>query len=767
MNRFRTILALSVFILAGLPALADPPPAGNRVRPVDFFIEPPTLNNLGFEWRVDGDDNRTASVQVFYRQKGDRQWKQGMDLFRLQGERTLENVRFDVISPNMFAGSIIDLQPDTEYECLFVLRDPDGVLPAVRRHHDHGWADFERSHGWWDDDEDDYRYDPRKNEVSKLVTVRTRPEPRPYAGVRCTAGAPGCGRVFHVYPYGTPNDKKVGTPGVDSFEGLLEAYNNSASGTDMTMATRPRVRAGDTIFVHAGVYKYHPEFYTNTASLSRVAFDGTYFLHGTGTAEKPIAIVGAGDGEVVFDGNGTFNLFDVKLADYHYFEGITFRNTELAIWAGQQFGPGAKGLTVKHCRFEGFGFGIYTNSSRSSNFYIADNTFIGRNDPAHIISWSDSSFSNILRIPFPPSMGRPSIDTANGTWLDSLLHVPYAPQFQYGSYMAVKTYGPGHVFAYNYVANVHDGIDDETYGNPDGSFASDAAGEPDTTNGPKYPPPAYWDRRPVALDWIGNYMTNFHDNPFEADGSMHNVRFLRNYIVNTASHGYCNQPTLGGPIYWIRNIQYKAPGGSTRGEATGAIFINNTTVSETAPARSANVHWVNNLMLGANGSDRLFNITSNTNYSSSDYNGFRPNPTPVSPCTDTSQAGCSFGWNTPDFSVVAITPTPDAPNPTLVNRGYATLGAYSAATGQDTHSILVDYDVFVNVPRYDMRNNPADKTTVIDPAALGVDFSLRAGSAAIDKGTSIPNVTDDYTGAGPDLGALEYGRPLPHWGPRN
>ena len=41
------------------------------------------------------------------------------------------------------------------------------------------------------------------------------------------------------------------------------------------------------------------------------------------------------------------------------------------------------------------------------------------------------------------------------------------------SYTAVRLYGPGHVVAYNYVANFHDGIDIETYGNPDGSHAID------------------------------------------------------------------------------------------------------------------------------------------------------------------------------------------------------------------------------------------------------------------------------------------------------
>ena len=33
----------------------------------------------------------------------------------------------DVIVPNMFAGSILDLEPDTRYDAQFVLADPDGV----------------------------------------------------------------------------------------------------------------------------------------------------------------------------------------------------------------------------------------------------------------------------------------------------------------------------------------------------------------------------------------------------------------------------------------------------------------------------------------------------------------------------------------------------------------------------------------------------------------------------------------------------------------
>jgi hypothetical protein len=59
-------------------------------------------------------------------------------------------------------------------------------------------------------------------------------------------------------------------------------------------------------------------------------------------------------------------------------------------------------------------------------------------------------------------------------------------------------------------------------------------------------------------------MTNFHDNAFELDGSMHNSRVMRNMMLNSASHPFCNQPAIGGPIYWIRNVAYPAPGGSTR-----------------------------------------------------------------------------------------------------------------------------------------------------------------------------------------------------------
>src|SRR4029079_3494810 len=110
--------------------------------------------------------------------------------------------------------------------------------------------------------------------------------------------------------------------------------------------------------------------------------------------------------------------------------------------------------------------------------------------------------------------------------------------------------------------------------------------------GPPYPPRAFWDRRPVAIDIYNNYITNAHDNSIEMDGSMHNIRVMRNLLINSASHPMSTQPSTGGPIYFIRNVVYRAAGGSTRLTAgsPGVIFYNNTILSETTGSAASNVH---------------------------------------------------------------------------------------------------------------------------------------------------------------------------------
>ena len=99
----------------------------------------------------------------------------------------------------------------------------------------------------------------------------------------------------------------------------------------------------------------------------------------------------------------------------------------------------------------------------------------------------------------------------------------------------------------------------------------------------------------------------------------------------------------------------------------------------------------------------------------------------------------------------------------LTARSFKTLQEYAAATHQDEHSLTLDYDVFVNVPRLDAKDLKSVQKLY---KAEDLDFRLKPGSAAIDRGVVLPNITDGFAGAAPDLGALEAGQPAPHYGPR-
>ena len=147
-------------------------------------------------------------------------------------------------------------------------------------------------------------------------------------------------------------------------------------------------------------------------------------------------------------------------------------------------------------------------------------------------------------------------------------------------------------------------------------------------------------------------------------------------------------------------------------------------------------------MLGQSTAANIFQVNTATAYSSSDFNGFRPNP----------GAATSFAWNVGPPPAARAKPVP----------GSATFAEYVKATGNDRNSVLLDYDIFVNVPKLD--RDPKTVQRLYDFRTL--DFSLKPGSTAIDRGVSLANVNDGFSGKAPDLGALEVGQPLPIYGPR-
>ena len=168
------------------------------------------------------------------------------------------------------------------------------------------------------------------------------------------------------------------------------------------------------------------------------------------------------------------------------------RNTNVAFLLGIKNIAGASGFTLKHSRVENIGRAVEDDCRRGSkNFYIADNVLIGRHDPTRLQSW----WTPAVWAKFP---GYPALITSE---------------------YAIKIYGQGHVVAYNYFANWHDGIDIATYGDPDGT------------------PSELRDRVPVSIDFYNNDIYNMADNCIEADGGAHNIRVFRNRCCQFRLHG--------------------------------------------------------------------------------------------------------------------------------------------------------------------------------------------------------------------------------------
>jgi hypothetical protein len=616
----------------------------NAVVAGEFIVEPPTLISLGFEWKIEGDDNRNATVTVEYRRRGESKWLDALPLLRIGDEKVWRAREYlEYWTPKMFAGSILDLQPETAYECRFTMSDPDGVTgQAVRQ-----------------------------------ATVSTRVEPRVYQG----------GRTLHVYPpdYAGPRQEP-------SFNGLKEAYYGPGTGDWSVVWERP-VQPGDVILLHAGLYKADRSNYLTAYG---IPFDGTYMLTIDGTPEKPIVIKAAGDGEVIFDGDGCHRVFDVSAADYNYFEGLTIRNTDIAFYAGFKDTIGSSGLTVRNCRMEDVGVGVITQYAGSKNFYIADNVFIGRDDRHRLIGWA-----------------------AYGKYKPTPLK----------SYYGIKVYGQGHVICHNYVAFFHYGIGVCTHGTP----------------------PRAQEEKAVSIDIYNNDIYLMVDDFVEADGGVHNIRVMRNRGFNAAHHGLSAQPVFGGPAYFYRNIVYNVPmGGAVKNggaNPAGVLVYHNTFVAENSNVRgNSNMHYRNNLIMGTDHPERpVLGKLTYTAYTTLDFNGYRPN----------RNGKPQFVWKAPlpgklrDYS--------------LEGSGYQTfdrLADFQQATGQEAHGIVVDYDTFRSV-----RSPDSSRPHAVYEMA-GTDFSLRQGGAAVDAGCQLPNVNDDFTGRGPDLGALELDRPVPVYGPR-
>jgi hypothetical protein len=273
------------------------------------------------------------------------------------------------------------------------------------------------------------------------------------------------------------------------------------------------------------------------------------------------------------------------------------------------------------------------------------------------------------------------------------------------SFCATYMSGAGHVVCYNRMEHVGDGTHGTGYGNLS------------------------------ATDYHNNDVHVATDDGFEADYGETNVRVYRNRIVNCA-HGVTAQPAMGGPFYFFRNVIYNATYSPFKlhNHTTGVLLFHNTSlrsgpgfVIQPANETVNNVVSRNNLFLGTKGA--ALHTTGRMRFCDFDNDGYG------------GFTGAFADWNGKSYKTPA-----DAK---AAGQIYAGRGAIVVdAVGCFASGLLP----------------PAD--TNLEYVASALDFRLKEGSGAGDKGVRLPNFNDGFAGAAPDLGAVEMGAPEPHYGPR-
>ncbi len=247
-----------------------------------------------------------------------------------------------------------------------------------------------------------------------------------------------------------------------------------------------------------------------------------------------------------------------------------------------------------------------------------------------------------------------------------------------------------------------------------------------------------------SIDILNNDLDTCADDAIEADFTQGNVRVMRNQMANSFV-GLSSQPSLGGPTYFIRNVLFSTiynPFKLNRG-SVGDVALHNTVLkSGDALGVYAGVTWSraffrNNLFIGGVGGDT--------------YNGFSNGSGRVLQAPDADEATCSFDYD--GFGSIGTG--------TFQGRvGSSTFSSLLEMQTNTTEAHAVEVDLGVFAASFDFPEVPFPAWTV-------PDLRLAAGSSAVDTGTVLSNINDDFSGAAPDLGAYELDATVPTYGPRD
>ena len=237
-------------------------------------------------------------------------------------------------------------------------------------------------------------------------------------------------------------------------------------------------------------------------------------------------------------------------------------------------------------------------------------------------------------------------------------------------------------------------------------------------------------------DVYGNDVSYCVDDGIEIDYNQANVRAWRNRVMNSRM-GVSVQPIRGGPAYIFRNEFFNLESDPIKmhNETTGYWVVHNTGAMNDNGQSDDGAMWRNavfrnNLFLGTRYAFE-FTTVPDEGFRDFDYDAWGTTRAIGSPSDP------YFKWNNVRYSRLADL----------------------QAIGVEIHGVEALFGHLVNaalLPSWDVAVVPGSR-----------DLRLVAGAPEINAGAILPNLNDPFVSDGqPDMGAFEFGQPLPVYGPR-
>ncbi len=560
-------------------------------------LEPSTLRSLSCHWVVPG-AAQDFRIETEFRKAGEENWRPGMPLFRVEsganrpekgeGNKTGEGSVSVPEGSTLFAGSVVLLDPDTEYEIR--LKPSSGTAKALKARTkaepeapkdaavfhvvpgpgtgggDGGSGGGGRGKGKGRKGKGGATKSGLTNQQMTSDAMGLLPwlgeGERPFLPVLAQSTA---GRRIHGVGPRSDRSARSAPPPLASFTAtrldsgfnphlfipLAASLSTATTGGTGSKedpfrglgAAQAAAKPGTVFLLHKGVY------------------EGTFTASKSGEPGKPVVWRSAGDGEAILDGKDAAEARPgraVSAGDIHdvWFEGLSIRNADYGIVAHR-----SSRIVVRGCRISGVEYGLTcTNNDNGAvkDFFLADNVLEGP------CAW-------------PRSKG---IENARG----------------------IQITGSGHVITRNRIRGFADAID---------TFGSRAC---------------------YAIDIHQNDIQGMTDDGIETDYSERNVRCFENRLVDVFQ-GISSQPVYGGPVYIFRNVLYNV-GEETfklHNSPSGVLLYHNTSVKRDMPLKLMTGEKVrncvtrNNLFVGT-ASSYAYENTAPMADCDFDYDGFGGGP---------------------------------------------------------------------------------------------------------------------------------------------